>query len=195
MKLSNSTKGNSTIIAIIITAIVVGLSVYFWQNYTENTETPAESNKAIVTTTETKDEKPITPDNTQENNIKKTYTSNIYALSFEYPENWTVNEDITRIDVQPPPPAQWSNYFTLETLNSKILPNNSFEEYITTRDLTKANFTIDGKEVYTKNDTSDAGTMMYFLFSHQNKVYELHLFETWYDMPEVQTMITSLKLN
>lgn len=123
----------------------------------------------------------------------KTYMSQIYDINFNYPVNWTVYEDAAQLDIQPPSPAQRSNYFTLEILDG----NKTLKDYIATRNLKKAAFTIDGKEVYMDidNNTDTAGTMLYFLFTHRGKVYQLYLFETLYNMPEIKAMIASLRLN
>ncbi|PIR55109.1 hypothetical protein COU74_02920 [Candidatus Peregrinibacteria bacterium CG10_big_fil_rev_8_21_14_0_10_36_19] len=182
-----------TIILTVVLTTIVGGGFFLWQSQNTNTEEPAvieENNETKIVVNEVKE-----PEAPQASKATKTYTSEVYALSFEYPDDWTVYEDVAQLDVQPPQPAQWSNYFTLEILDSKFSPNKSLEDYISARDLKKTDFTIDGQNVYTESNTGAAGTMLYFLFSHQDKVYQLHLFETWYDMSEVQAMIASLQLN
>lgn len=175
-----------------ITAVVIGGGFFLWQNQATETEEPrtVKDNPQIEENITRKSQQPAS----EVTRTTKSYTSKSYAVSFEYPDDWTVNEDLAQLDVQPPLPAQLSNYFTLEILGGNFAPNKTLKDFIVARNLKKANFTIDGQNVYTESNTDASGTMLYFLFSHQDKVYQLHLFKTWYDMPEVQAMIASLQL-
>ncbi|MEK7103212.1 MAG: hypothetical protein AAB870_02600 [Patescibacteria group bacterium] len=130
----------------------------------------------------------------QETINTKTHTSEQYSVSFEYPENWIVYEDAAQLDIQPPQ-GQPSNYFTLDT-EGEFSPYKTLEELVSAKNLTKADLTIDGQDVYT-NDTASLSDseMLYFYFSHDNKIYNLHLLKGSFEMPEVQAMVDSVDLN
>ena len=135
---------------------------------------------------------------------KKTYTSDKFSLSFDYPDNWTVYEDEMQIDVQPPQPAVWSNYFTVETLDSSYSPYKTLEDFRKAMkekspDLKETVLIIDGKTAYLEDPNPLMlvvnWLLLYLRFSHNNKVYSIHFFREWYEMPEVQEMIKSLRFN
>lgn len=140
---------------------------------------------------ETDEEEPVESTSSVET---QTHTSESYALSFEYPRTWTVYESQSTIgiDVQPTDGIP-SNYFALEINHSIIQEDPTLQEMIMESNLTKADFTIDGQDVYTQGKQEDSELLNY-VFEHNNKVYILRTSTYGYEMPEVKLMISSLKL-
>ncbi|MEK7183088.1 MAG: hypothetical protein AAB776_00460, partial [Patescibacteria group bacterium] len=96
-----------------------------------------------------------------------------------------------QLDIQPPQ-GQPSNYFTLDI----VTQYDTLDEYVSARNFTKADFTIDGKEIYTNDKPSLSDSeMLYFAFSHDSAVYDIHLWKSSYNMSEVQAIFDSLDLN
>lgn len=137
-----------------------------------------------VNETQQTEDHPKTISDIESSTTKKTYTSPIYNLTLEHPDNWKLYEDETVLDIQPS--DTFSNYFSLELLDGEFSQLKTLEDYIAARNLVKADFTIGGEDVYTEKDT-----LSYFLFSHSGKVYQI--FTYFYELPEVQEIMKSVR--
>ena len=93
-KLTNNSKGVATIwivvIAVLITALVVGGGVYYWQNLTKKNlpeETEETTEETEETTEETEGEETV-----DEYAGWSTYTNDVYDYEFKYPKDAVISE-------------------------------------------------------------------------------------------------------
>ena len=154
---------NKIYTAIIVTAIIVGSGVFFLQQQVHKIGVSVPVNVG-----------------------KKTYSSKAYGLSFEYPSNWKVSEDVERLDASPPEPAQWSNYFTVDTLK---------EPYVYKQNAGDQLLTIDGEKAYLVDPNPlNTNELLYVRFSHNGRWQQVYFFKQWYkEMPVIKEMLQSIR--